>query len=136
MPRRARSAGASTPRPYVIGESHAVTGPRAYIRTKDYLFSIKTRPSKERRTNMQWAMTADYAELEPVLYHTPTDPREIHNLAFSEEHRQIAQTLKKKLLDIVIGDGRVEVDWGQWGSGTEYETSNFAPRADDKQLSL
>jgi hypothetical protein len=27
-------------RDYVVGESHAVTGPRAFIRTKDYVFSI------------------------------------------------------------------------------------------------
>jgi arylsulfatase A-like enzyme len=129
-------SGILAPRDYVIGESHAVTGPRATIRTKEYMFSIKSRPDKRRGKNMQWAMTASYEELEPVLYHLPTDPAERHNLAFTVEYQRIAQALKKKLLDIVIGDGRVEVDWGEKTTGTKPLISNFAPGADDKKLDL
>ena len=36
----------------VIGESHAVIGPRAFIRTRDYAFSMQTRPSKNRGENI------------------------------------------------------------------------------------
>ena len=52
------ASGELAARDYVIGESHAVTGPRAYIRTKDYVFSLQTRPDKSRGNNMDWAMNA------------------------------------------------------------------------------
>jgi arylsulfatase A-like enzyme len=130
------ASGELPPRQYVIGESHAVTGPRATIRSKEYMFSMKSRPDKRRGKNMEWAMNASYEELEPVLYHLPSDPDERRNLAFSKEHEPIARKLKEKLLNIVIGDGRVEVDWGAKGTGTKTEISNFATGADDKKLSL
>ena len=39
----ARGASGDLPeREYAVGESHAATGPRAFIRTKDYCFSMKT----------------------------------------------------------------------------------------------
>jgi len=130
------TSGELAPRQYVIGESHAVTGPRATIRTKEYMFSIKSRPDKKRGKNMEWAMNASYEELEPVLYHLTTDPEELHNLAFSKEYESVARALKEKLLNIVIGDGRVEVDWGQKATGTKPVISNFAPGADDKKIEL
>ncbi len=128
-------SGELPPRPYVIGELHAVTGPRATIRTKDYMFSLKPRPNRNRGENMLWAMHASYEELEPVLYDLRKDPHELNNVAFDESYRPISEALKTKLLNIVLGD-RVEVDWEQWGTGTRYFTSRFAPDADDKQLSL
>lgn len=130
------ASGERAPREYVIGESHAVTGPRATIRTKEFMFSIKSRPDKKRGQNMDWAMNANYEELEPVLYHLTTDPDELHNIAFSKEYESAAQALKQKLLNIVIGDGRVEVDWGQKATGIHPVISNFAPGADDKKLEL
>ena len=45
--------------------------------------------------------------------------------------------MQKKLLDIVLGDNRVEVDWGDNKAlGTTVFRSNFAPGADDKKLSF
>lgn len=44
--------------------------------------------------------------------------------------------MKDKLLNIVIGDNRVEVIWNAKGDGTEVSRSNFAPGADDKKLKL
>ena len=123
-------------RDYILCESHAVTGPRATIRTKDYMFSIKSRPDKNRGNNMRWAMNAGYEELEPALYHLTLDPHEVRNLAFDPQYREIAQVLKDKLLNIVLGDNRVEVDWGEKAGGTEIFRSNFAPGADDKVLEL
>ncbi|MEM0964609.1 MAG: sulfatase-like hydrolase/transferase [Verrucomicrobiota bacterium] len=124
-------------RDYVIKESHAVTGPRATIRTQDYMFSIKSRPrNRMGGENMNWAMNATYKQLEPVLYDLQRDPEELNNVAFDSRYRRIAEAMREKLLDIVIGDGRVEVDWKQDGSGTEIVRSNFAPGADDKELSL
>ncbi|WP_182870337.1 sulfatase-like hydrolase/transferase [Rhodopirellula sp. JC639] len=128
-------AGNVPARDYVIGESHAVIGPRAFIRTKDYVFSMRTRPDENRGKNMQWARNASYRDLDPALYHMPTDPKEVNNLAHHPEHQRVAQAMKEKLLNIVLGDNRVEVDWGgNRAMGTTVYRSNFAPGSDDKVL--
>ncbi len=123
-------------REYVIGESHAVTGPRAFIRTKAFVFSMQTRPNTRRGENLEWARNASYKELDPGLYHMPTDPHEVNNLAFNPEYREVAERMQQKLLDIVLGDNRVEVGWGPKADGTELYRSNFAPGSDDKKLKL
>jgi len=74
--------------------------------------------------------------LEPVLYHLTTDPHGVDNLAFHPVYQHVAQVMQKKLLDIVIGGNRVEVDWGVQADGTEVFRSHFAPGADDKKLKL
>ena len=123
-------------RDYVIGESHAVTGPRAYIRTKDYVFSMQTRPNKERGKHFDWARTASYEELDPALYHFSKDPKEVNNLAFDSQYQSIAHKMKKKLINIVLGDGRVEVDWGTKADGVEVHYSNFASGTHDHPLKI
>lgn len=128
------TSGDLPPRPYVLSESHAVTGARATIRTKDYMLSIKPRPNAKHGADMAWAMAASLKELEPVLYDLKADPDELNNLAFNPEHHETVEVLKTKLLNIVLGDDRVEVNWNKWGDGTEFFTNNFAPRADDKKL--
>ncbi|MEM6550654.1 MAG: sulfatase-like hydrolase/transferase [Planctomycetota bacterium] len=130
------TSGELPPRPYIIGESHAVTGPRATLRTKDFMFSIKSRPNKKRGENFAWALNASYAELEPVLYDIRTDPDELNNLAHDPRYEEVASILKTKLIDIVLGDGRVEVNWEKWGTGTEFFISNFAEGSDDKTLDI
>ncbi|MEM8944524.1 MAG: sulfatase-like hydrolase/transferase, partial [Planctomycetota bacterium] len=130
-------SGAADARDYVIGESHAVIGPRAFIRTKDYVFSMQTRPHKKRGEDLDWARDATYEELDPALYHMPSDPSEVNNLAFDSAHQHIAKALQQKLLNIVLGDNRVEVDWGDnRAMGTKIFRSNFASGADDKKLEL
>lgn len=123
-------------RDYVIGESHAVTGPRAYIRTKDYLLSIQTRPNRKEGENMEWALSASWKDLDPALYDLKKDPREINNVAFNKKYKKVAEKLKDKLLNIVLGDNRVEINWGRWGTGTKVFRSNFAPGAHDYKLKL
>ncbi|MDG1805472.1 sulfatase-like hydrolase/transferase [Flavicella sp.] len=130
-------------RDYVIGESHHAIGPRAYIRTKDYMFSVKTRPNSKRGVKMDWAMTASYKDLDPALYDTKKDPDELNNVAFDKNYRKIAEKMKDKLLSIVIGDGRAEVNWGgdNFGKttkaiGTKVYRSNFSPGAHDHKLNL
>ncbi len=127
-------SGEQPPRDYVIGESHAVTGPRAYIRTKEFVFSMQTRPAGKKGKNMQWAQQASFKDLDPALYHISRDPGETNNLAFNNEYQQVAMAMKDKLTRIVLGDNRVEVDWGKKAEGTELFRSNFAPGADDKKL--
>lgn len=130
-------SGAAPRRDYVLGESHAVLGPRAFIRTKDYAFSMQTRPHKNRGEDFEWARAAAYEDLDPGLYHMPSDPHEVRNLAFDPEHRHVAAVMQKKLMNIVLGDNRVEVDWGgNRATGTRVFRSNFAPGADDKILKL
>ncbi|WP_298367394.1 sulfatase-like hydrolase/transferase [uncultured Lutibacter sp.] len=123
-------------RDYVIGESHAVTGPRAFIRTNEYVFSIQTRPNTKHGDNMKWALNANYKDLDPALYHITNDPQEINNVAFDKKYKSIAKAMKEKLLNIVLGDNRVEVEWEKWGSGTKAFHSNFAPGSHDFKLKL
>ena len=131
------ASGEVPARDYVIGESHAVIGPRAFIRTKEYVFSMQTRPDRNRGSNMEWARTASYVDLDPALYHMPTDPGETNNLAFIPKHQKVARAMQQKLLNIVLGDNRVEVNWGDNRAlGTEVFRSNFSPGADDKKLEL
>ena len=122
-------------RDYVIGESHAATGPRAWIRTKNYVLSLQTRPNKKRGKKFSWAMNASYQELDPALYHMPSDPKEVNNVAFEPQYQAIAKVLKRKLLDVVMGD-RIEVDWGKWGEGTQFYRSEFPAGAHDGKLDL
>jgi arylsulfatase A-like enzyme len=130
------ASGNAPVRDYVIGESHAVTGPRAFIRTEEYLFSMQTRPNKNRGENLEWALNASYEELDPGLYHTTVDPHEINNLAFEKEYERTAMAMKEKLINIVLGDNRVEVGWGPKADGTQVYRSNFAPGAHDYKLKL
>lgn len=123
-------------RDYVIGESHAVTGPRAYIRTKDYVLSLKTRPSKKEGENMRWALSASFEDLDPAFYDLRKDPREISNVAFERQYQDVVHKMKAKLLNIVLGDNRVEIDWERWGTGTEIYRSNFASGAHNYKLKL
>ncbi|MGY6647511.1 sulfatase-like hydrolase/transferase [Wenyingzhuangia sp. IMCC45574] len=123
-------------RDYIVGETHAVIGARAYIRTKDYMLSLKTRPSRKEGENMKWAMTASWNDLDPALYDLKKDPREINNVAFKKKYKKIAKKMKEKLLNIVLGDNRVEVNWQRWGTGTKVFRSNFAPGAHDYKLKL
>ena len=47
--------------------------------------------------------------------------------------------MKKKLVNIVLGDNRLEVNWGdgmRGATGIEVFRSNFAVGADDKKLTL
>lgn len=123
-------------RDYVVGESHAVTGPRAFIRTKEYVFSMQTRPNKKRGENMDWARNATYEELDPALYCTTKDPHEINNLAFNKKYKKVAKEMKEKLMNIVLGDGRVEVQWGKKADGTKVFHGDFAPGSHDYKLKL
>ena len=132
------AAGNAPVRDYVIGECHAVTGPRAYIRTPDYVFSMQTRPDKKRGKNMNWARQAAYEELDPALYHVPSDPGEVKNLAFDKKHQKVAMAMKEKLMNIVLGDQRIEVEWGKGTNvtGTKVHRNNFASGAHDYKLEL
>ena len=89
---------------------------------------------------MEWARTASYEDLDPALYHMPSDPHEINNLAFDKDYEAVAMKMKEKLINIVLGDNRAETDWGYGTSsdaiGTTVHRSNFAPGSHDYKLKL
>ncbi len=130
------AAGSVTARDYVVGESHAVTGPRAYLRTREYAFSMRTRPHKNRGKEFDWARSATNEALDLALYQTKLDPKEVKNIAYDPAYQSIVEQLRKKLTDIVLGDGRVEVEWGKQADGLKVYYSNFAPGAHDGVLKL
>lgn len=129
-------SGKAPKRDYVIGESHAVTGPRAFIRTKDYVFSMQTRPNKNRGKDLDWARNVSYEELDPALYNMNKDPNEVTNLAYNKKYKKIAKKMKEKLINIVLGDNRIEVVWGKKADGTKIYRNNFAPGAHNYKLKL
>ncbi|WP_066633410.1 sulfatase-like hydrolase/transferase [Labilibacter marinus] len=132
------ASGKAPKRDYVVGESHAVTGPRAFIRTQEYVFSMQTRPNKKRGENLEWAQNASYKELDAALYDMTSDPNEINNLAYNKKYQKIADKMREKLINVVLGDNRAEVNWGKGtrAVGTKVIKSNFAPGAHDYKLKL
>ena len=137
------AAGQIRPRDYVIAEPTWVSGPRAVIRTKRFKFSMRSRPRKGHTiTNssvgkdFKWAIRANLESIEPVLYDLKADPNELKNLAFDPRYRKVLKTLRIKLQNIVLGDGRVEIAWTKKGKRLPAYQSNFAPNADDGILEV
>ncbi|QDT69958.1 Choline-sulfatase [Planctomycetes bacterium MalM25] len=127
------AAGEKRPRDYVLSEGWWVSGPRACIRTKDYLFSMKVKPKRVPIKDMKWALDATMKQVEPLLYDLRVDPGETNNVAFDKRYKSVAWTLRSKLQDVVLGDDRIEIDWSAGFMG-KAERSRFALGADDKRL--
>ena len=126
-------------RDYILGEMNLVCGHRAFLRTDQFAFSMRTR---DRRTvakapylndNITWALTADPIQVDLALYDLRNDPLERRNVAYTVEYLPLANWFRKKLGNIVLGDGRVEMDWT---TGNCYNLSNFAAGADDKRIEI
>lgn len=127
------ASGARPARDYVVAECRHVIGPRGVIRTKDFAFSMKIRDLKRAPQAMDWAVTADDADVEPMLFDLRADPEQIRNLAFEPHYRRVVDLLREKLQNILLGDGRVEVEWTAAGNDTA-RLGTFASGADDKRL--
>ena len=126
-------------RPYVWTELNQVTGPWACMRTKDFMFGMKTRPfwnyppDYQPNENVRWGLEAPIKKVEPILYDLRVDMQERINLAEVEEYRALVEWFRNKVGAIALGDSRVEVNWK---AENEYNVSNFAPGADDKKLDI
>ena len=135
-------AGTQRPRDYMIAEPTWVIGPRAVIRTKEFKFAMRIRPRHESVVtaensgkNIDWAIKAEFKDIEPTLFDLNADPNETKNIAFDPKYRPILDAMRAKLQNIVLGDARVEVAWTKAGGDTVH-ISNFAPGADDGILQL
>ncbi|MFR9564741.1 MAG: sulfatase-like hydrolase/transferase [Rikenellaceae bacterium] len=139
-------SGKKAARDYTIGEIDAVCGPHGQIRTKDFMFGMRTRDismvstknkgqaiAGDPNKNMRWAMDAPLAEVDAILYDLRVDPDERNNVALDPKYKELAEFMRKKLGNIMLGDGRVEVDWSQKSS---YQRSTFGIGSDDKKLDI
>lgn len=128
-----------TRRDYILGEMNLVGGHRAYLRTKDFAFSMRTRDRRTVATapllndDIRWALTTDTKKVHLALYDLRVDPLERRNVAATVLYRPLAEWFRQKLGNIVLGDGRVEMDWSTQNS---YNISNFADGADDKVIDI
>lgn len=125
-------------RDYVISEMNQVVGPRANLRSKHFSFSMRNRPFDTKPgdgfkpgQDILWVKKASDKEVEMVLYDLREDPLERKNVAYDPKYKEVAKFLRKKLGDITVGDGRIEVDWNK---KSRYQISNYAKGADDKRL--
>lgn len=131
--------GDAVKRDYILGEINVISGHRAYLHGKRFRFSMRTRPyygniPKDRiGQNLEWALTAKAEDVDMALYDLKHDPLERNNLAYHEDYQALAHWFRQKLGNIVLGDGRIEVDWNQ---KNHFVYSDFAKGADDKQLDI
>ena len=126
-------------REYVLGEINVISGPRAYLHTDRFRFSMRTRPfsnlvrADQMGKNLKWALNAAPEKVEMALYDLDSDPLERDNLAYQEGYEELAAWFRDKLGNIVLGDGRIECDWSQENA---YVRGDFALGADDKKASI
>lgn len=132
-------AGEKEEREYAIGEINVVCGHRAYMRSKDFAFSMRTRDmwddvrSPNQNRDIEWALTCERPKADMALYDLRVDPLEKNNLANVYKYRALADWFRQKLGNIVLGDDRVECDWTLQNS---YNVSSFAQGADNKKLDI
>lgn len=123
---------------YIIGEINSVAGPRSYMRTKDFAFSMRPRPLNggpggkyKPNENIRWGLEAPRADVQMALYDLHKDPMEQNNLANDKKYIALADWFRTKLGNIILGDGRIECDWKQ---KNVYDISTFALGSDDKKI--
>ncbi|MEM9079958.1 MAG: sulfatase-like hydrolase/transferase [Verrucomicrobiota bacterium] len=126
-------------RDYIIGQTTVICGPRSYLHTHRFRFSMRTRPFQtldrpgEIGKDPEWALNAPRNEVEMVLYDLKTDPLERNNLANDLRYAKLADWFRQKLGKIVLGDGRIECDWSQENT---YSLSNFYAGAHDRKADI
>ncbi|MGY6649540.1 sulfatase-like hydrolase/transferase [Wenyingzhuangia sp. IMCC45574] len=131
--------GKKAPREYVLGEMNQTIGDRAYIRGKDFAFSMRVRKgygkptAKDLVINAKWYLTCNPKQAEMALYDLRTDKNEQNNVAYNANYLKLADWFRKKLGNIVLGDHRIESDWKHKNL---WKISNFSPNADDKKLKI
>lgn len=124
-------------RDYIVGETNVIVGHRAYLRSKGFAFSMKTRPSNWKKLvpniNVKWALECPVEDAELALYDLRNDPLERSNVANDRKYKKLADWFRAKLGNIVLGDGRIECDWSKPNT---YNISNFAEGAHNNLLNI
>lgn len=126
-------------RDYILGEMNLVSGHRAYLRTKDFAFSMRTRDHRTvakaplLNDNITWALTTEPLKVDLALYDLRNDPLERNNIAYTIQYLPLAKWFREKLGNIVLGDGRIEMDWLTLNA---YNISNFAEGSDVKKIAI
>ncbi len=117
-----------------------IFGPRAYMRSDNFSFSMRSRESDSDpsidlppNTDIKWALECSPEEAEMALFDLRIDLNEQRNVAYDEEYKELAAWLRNKLGCIVLGDRRLECDWDVKNS---YNISTFAEGSDDKKLEI
>ncbi|VGO22461.1 sulfatase-like hydrolase/transferase [Pontiella sulfatireligans] len=137
-----KSAKGQAKREYIVGEINHVVGPRAYMRSKDFAFSMKTREKNGKPGDkwghlpgegIKWALECPRAQAELCLYDLRSDPGEHWNVANDPKYAPLADWFRQKLGNIVLGDRRAEVNWRK---ENDYVVTDFALGADDKKLDI
>ena len=98
----------------VLVQSSHICGHRALLRTKEWAFSMRTRPVDadfEFEKNYGWARNASDNETEMTLFDIKNDPAETRNLAGLPEYKTVRDRLRRRLEDRVLGPDRVEYPW-------------------------
>jgi arylsulfatase A-like enzyme len=129
-------------RDYVIGEMNHVIGPRAYLRSNDFAFSMRVRARNGKPgepwghrpgEGVRWALEAPRNSVEMALFDLRTDTNEQRNVADDPHYRELAHWFREKLGRIVLGDGRIECDWKKQN---DFSVSKFASGAHDGRLDI
>jgi arylsulfatase A-like enzyme len=123
-------------RDYILGEMNLVVGPRAYLRSNEFAFSMRTRPQVRKlapNENIKWALNCPIEKADLALYDLRKDPKERNNVANDRKYKKLTAWFRNKLGNIVLGDGRIECDWSQANS---YNISSFAKGAHDRKLNI
>ncbi|MEM6885136.1 MAG: sulfatase-like hydrolase/transferase [Verrucomicrobiota bacterium] len=125
-------------RDYVIGEMNQVRGARVHLRSKDFAFCMLSRPYFTKPgegyapgERIRWGLDAPREEVDLSLYDLRVDPDERVNVANEPAYRELADFLRQKLGNIVLGDRRLEVDWRK---DNVHHLSDFAVGAHDFKL--
>lgn len=135
---RATAAGEHEPREFALHEIGHIHGYRAGLRSKDWAFSMRTRPDNPRLgRNMRWAThMTDPRRLEMQLFDLNADPGEHRNLADDPAYAEQVERLKAELIKRVLGDDRREYNWKAdhqkyWGTPHEAWMNHLWPFATD-----
>lgn len=91
--------------------------------------SEKNKPNN----NIKWALNCSSEDVDMALFDLRVDPKEINNVAYTEEYKELAEWFRQKLGNIVLGDDRVECIWNK---KNEYAISSFAKGSNDKKLDI
>ncbi len=126
--------GNKAPREYILGELGGI----AFIRTKDFSFSMVTRkqpkfPLNQKAIEAEYkrAMGASLKQVDAGLYDLRVDPKERNNVALDPQYSELAEWFHQKLGTIVLGDRRAEVNWKEMNS---FYISTFGVGSDNKKF--